>query len=116
MITHTATNGQSNEDDRRWWWLAINGSSCAANAVAMPATVKVSPTPEQLLGFRTRKEQIAAQRLLLTAPIEEVQRYMTNTVPSKFQSGEVAYVRPRYPEPPTQGPTQWALAPHKKDA
>jgi hypothetical protein len=100
----------SSDEKRRWWWIAINGASCAASSFPLPATVRVIPTPEQLLGFRTREEQMAAQRLLLTGPVKKVRRYMSKTIPARVRGGEVAYIRPSQPEPPTHGPTQWVVA------
>jgi len=93
-----------------WWWLAVNGASCAASSAPLPSNIIVSPTPEQLLGFRSRDDQIAAQKLLLNAPMEEVDRFMEALAP-KVKSGEVAYVRPEAPEPPTKGPTAWLVIP-----
>jgi len=93
-----------------WWWLAVNGASCAASSAPLPSNIIVSPTPEQLLGFRTREDQVAAQKLLLTAPMEDVNRFM-ETFATKVKSGEVAYVRPEAPEPPTDGPTAWWVIP-----
>ncbi len=97
----------SEEDE--WWWLAVNGASCAACFVqARAADLEVAPVPEQLIGFRTREEQLEIQQFLLTAPIEHVDRYLAS-LPPKIKAGEVGYVRPRNPEPPTHGPTNWHL-------
>ena len=90
-----------------WWWLAINGASCAVCSLPMPATVAVAPIPEQLIGFASRDEQIAAQEFVLTAPIDEVAEFMNTTILDKVQSGEVAYIRPQSPDPQPDGPTMW---------
>ena len=95
--------------EAEWWWLAVNGPSCAASMVPLPSTVTISPTPEQLLGFRTQGEQLAAQRLLIFAPVSEVERFMAKSVPAKIKSGEVCYIRPDRPQPPTHGPTLWLV-------
>jgi len=98
-----------------WHWLAINGASCAASALPLPDTLRVIPTPEQLIGYRKREAQLAAQRLILTAPIEAVERYM-QTLPPKIAAGEIAYIRPQTPEPPTTGQTMWIASPDAKSA
>lgn len=97
----------------QWWWVAVNGASCAACFVqARAEDLEVAPIPEQLIGFRTREEQLEIQQFLLTAPMDDVGRYMA-ALPAKIKSGEVAYVRPRNPEPPSNGPTSWHLKRHK---
>ena len=81
-------NGQGDTDTlNNWWWLAINGASCTASPVAMPPNLNVSPTPEQLMGFRTRQEQLSAQKLMLNAPISKVRRYMEKTIPPQGCKG-----------------------------
>jgi hypothetical protein len=91
----------------QFYWLAINGASCAASVVPLPLSVRAKPTPEQLVGFRTREEQLAIQKFLITAPIEKVNRYLAKELPNKIKTGEVAYLRPHNPEPPTRGATMW---------
>lgn len=92
-----------------YYWLAINGASCSASgAVPLPRTLRVYPTPEQLIGYKTRDEQLTAQRFLLTAPIEHVEMYMAQ-LPHKIDRGEVVYVRPKHPQPPTCDPTMWMI-------
>lgn len=95
--------------NQTWWWIAINGTSCAASPVDSKHVPTVVPTPEQLIGYRTQFEQLAAQRLILQAPEEKVKRYL-ESLPRRIQSGEVQYVRPDDPEPPTHGQTQWILS------
>ena len=103
------------ESKSEWWWLAVNGPSCAACCFPAQAEVlKVCPVPEQLIGFRTREEQLAAQKFLITAPLNKVTEYMA-TLPSKIDADEVAYVRPRNPEPPTRGATIWSTTPKQND-
>ena len=95
---------------RDFWWLAINGASCAASPCALRPSVEVIPTPEQLLGFPTRDEQIQVQTFLLTAPINDVERFLVELTP-RVLSGEVEAIRPENPQPPTEGPTQWIVQP-----
>lgn len=97
------------KSDEQFYWLAINGASVAASSIPLPVTVRVSPTPEQLIGFRSREEQVAAQQFFLNAPIKEVSRYMNEELLDKIKSGEVAYTKPDKPEPPTTGATLWQL-------
>lgn len=107
----TGPNDDIHSSDEDWWWLAVNGPSCAA--CGFPAQVerlKVQPVPEQMIGFRTREEQVAAQKFLITAPIKKVKEFMAS-LPSKIDAGEVAYSRPSNPEPPTHGPTVWSIGP-----
>jgi hypothetical protein len=90
----------------KWWWLAINGASVAAAFGELTDPV-VYPTPEQLIGYPTRKEQLRYQKYLLEAPIEDVTKYMKETVPVLIRQGQVAYRKPKRPQPPTHGPTAW---------
>lgn len=95
----------------KYFWLAVNGASCAASGLlALPTTLQVRPTPEQLLGFKTREEQLATQKFLLTAPIEEIAAFM-QSLPDKIERGEILYMRPANPEPPTKGQTIWIAQP-----
>ena len=91
-----------------WWWIAINGASCTACFIPCTESVAVSPVPELLLGFKTQDEQLEVQHFLLTAPTDEVAKYM-KSLPSKIRSGEVHYIRPENPEPPTEGHSTWDL-------
>ena len=101
--------------DKQWWWLAVNGPSCAACGFPVQAErLKVRPVPEQMIGFRSREEQLVALKFLITAPIKKVKEYMAS-MPSKIDAFEVAYIRHSNPEPPTRGPTVWSIVP-KQDA
>ncbi len=98
-------------NEGKFWWLAINGASCAACFIDVEIDrVEVSPMPEQLVGFRNQEEQLRIQRFMLSAPIEEVGRYV-KSLPSRIDAGEVGYLRPTHPEPPTSGETAWLLTP-----
>jgi hypothetical protein len=95
-----------------YYWLAVNKASVACSpAPGRRGCVGVIPTPEQLLGFPTLEEARDVQRFLLTAPIALVERYMTEELPPRIRAGEVAYVRPEHPQPPTRGPTVWTMVP-----
>jgi hypothetical protein len=101
-------SGVGDRKDDSWrWWVAINGSSVAASPAALPPTVKVNPTPERLLGFRTQQEQLQVQQFLLNAPIDKVGDYMVNTVPAKISNGEILHQQPAAPQPQPKGPTLW---------
>jgi hypothetical protein len=55
--------------DKQWWWLAVNGPSCTACGFPIrPDQFEVCPVPEQLIGIRTREEQLAAQKLPTFVP------------------------------------------------
>ena len=93
--------------DGLFYWIAINGASCSASEVPMPKSVQVSPVPVQLFGYRSRESQLDAQRFFLTAPIKDVQEFMKNEMPGKIASGEVVFINPSNPEPPTASQTLW---------
>jgi hypothetical protein len=101
------------EPEGEYWWLAVNRSSVAACPLSAPPTVKVSPTPEWLIGFPTREEQLTVRKFFLKAPMPEVTRFMNEKLLPRVRSGEVAYLRPDNPEPPTQGGTAWLLGKEK---
>jgi hypothetical protein len=92
---------------RDYWWLAVNGASVAA--CSFPSTkdkIACHPTPEQLIGFPTQQEQAEARRFLLREEMPAIKRRMGEWVP-RMRTGEMAYIRPAKPEPPTAGPTAW---------
>jgi hypothetical protein len=62
--------------DKKYFWIALNGSSCAASPTALSARVQVVPRPQNLIGFPTRHEQLAAQKICIESPIPEVRRFM----------------------------------------
>ena len=88
------------------WWIAVNRSSVAACPFATINTPTVSPTPEQLIGFRTQSEQLEAQKLMLNATIEDVNRYVAGELSEAVRAGRVSYHRPRNPELPGEQ-TAW---------
>lgn len=99
---------KTKKEVKQWYWIAINRDSAAASAMPCAEPPTVRPTPEQLLGFSTRDEQVDVQRFLLEKPIEEVNEFM-QSLPRRIESGEIRYLRPTNPEPPTRGQTLWIL-------
>src|SRR5262245_40271775 len=96
-----AKRRREHEPSELRYWIALNGPSCAINTVPMREPV-VSPTPEQLIGYPTLEEAQAAQRLCLTAPIEEVRAYFERRLPD-VQSGRQRVIQSPHPEPAVQG-------------
>ena len=107
--TNLASGQAGPRESTEWWWIAINGASCAACSAPAPESVVVAPVPEQLIGFKTRDEQLESQRFLLTAPISDVAKYM-EALPARIRRKEVYYMRPNNPQPPTEGPTIWGIS------
>ena len=97
---------QNQTKKKKYFWLALNGPSVAATAIPLSNDLSVTPTPEQLIGFSTFEEAKRIQQFLLTAPMEEVVKYM-ESLPPRIRSGEVQYIRPENPEPYTEGATAW---------
>ena len=82
-----------------YYWIAVNGPSVAISSLPLPTTVCVSPTPELLIGFTDYDEAAKIQQFLLTAKIENVQKYM-QTLPDKLKLNQIQHViRPQKPEP-----------------
>lgn len=57
------------------------------------------------------RDDYSTQKFFLTAPINQVDKFMKDDMPGKIMSGEVVYMRPDNPEPPTHGPTMWECGP-----
>lgn len=93
-------------ESREYYWLAVNGASVAACPLPVSKDKKCMPTPEQLTGFPTQQEQMETQQFLLTAEIPAMKHRMDDWGP-RMETGEMAYIRPANPEPPTTGPTMW---------
>jgi hypothetical protein len=93
-----------NATDERYW-IAINGSGCAITALPM-RNPKVTPTPQQLLGFPTYEEAAEAHRICLQAPLDEVRR-LFESLRACVKSGRVRVIQPRHPQPQTDGPVTW---------
>jgi len=91
------------------YWIAINGASCAMASFPMTNPV-VSPTPQQMLGFPTFEEAKHAQQICLTAPMNEVKRFLQSLAPD-VKAGRLVAIMPDNPEPATRGTTMWLEAP-----
>jgi hypothetical protein len=94
---------------KSYYWIAVNGPSVAM--LTVPARADrghAIPSPEQLFGFPTAKEAAAAQRFLLTAPMPQVNARIRSWG-NRIKSGEMAYIRPANPQPPTGGETAWVV-------
>jgi hypothetical protein len=87
------------------YWIALNGSSCGMTSLPM-AYPKVTPTPEQLLGFPTLEEAARAQQVCLYAPMDEVQRFLESLRPD-VKRGRVRVIQPKHPQPPIASATMW---------
>jgi hypothetical protein len=87
------------------YWIAINGASCALTGLPL-AEPKVTPTPEQLIGFPTLQEAREAQRCCLQESMGEVRRFLGSLRPD-VRSGRIRVIQPPHPQPPTSGPTMW---------
>ena len=96
------TSSLAENQDR--FWLAINGASAAVMPVPCSKVV-VRPTPQMLIGYSTRDEQLKAQDLLLNAPIEEVETYM-GSLQKLAKDGTVKIQTFKNPEPPVSA-TRW---------
>jgi hypothetical protein len=92
-------------DERYWYWIAINGASCARTSIPLK-NPKVTPTPEQLFGFLTPEEAAEAQHTCLTAPIRDANLFI-QSLGRRVKLGQVRYIRPKHPQPPTRGHTSW---------
>lgn len=86
------------------YWLAINGASAAVSPIPFEK-VAVRPKPQMLIGYVTRDEQLDAQRLLLNAPMDEVNAYMAK-LKTLAEDGVVTVETFSKPKPPTST-TQW---------
>jgi hypothetical protein len=91
------------------YWIAINGPSCARTTTPL-RDPKVSPTPEQLIGFPSDEEARAAQRICLEEPMETVRQFLESLRPH-VRSGVIRVIQPSHPQPPSTGaPTLWMEA------
>lgn len=49
--------------DGQYYWLAINGSTATLSPIPVAVEkLDISPTPKNLIGFRSRDEALAAQQ------------------------------------------------------
>jgi hypothetical protein len=96
-------NEMTKENGKQLYWIAVNGASAAMSPMPMRMNVKVTPTPQQLLGFDSYEAAKEFQSILLTAPIPTVKREL---VALRRRNGAV-FITPDNPEPPTRGATMW---------
>jgi len=90
----------------RRYWIALNGPSCARTTIPFRVP-KVSPTPNLLIGFPTEDEARAAQRICLEEPIVTVRQFIESLRGPRVRTGEIRFIEPAHPEPPTRGTTVW---------
>jgi hypothetical protein len=72
----------SNDDPGpyKYFWLAINKDTCTASPSSLTDTVKVTPTPELLLGFYSQEDQLNHQKEIQTLPKDQVEMYLKKLV------------------------------------
>jgi hypothetical protein len=120
-------------NDRKKWrhWLAINGATVALSRLPFPASVRVSPTPENLIGFTTPEAAAEAQRVCLDEPMPVVSQLMRKlhreaTIVMRGRKGKDRVSQDRgedapllivneQPEPHPGGLTIWSCSPAKGD-
>ncbi len=90
-----------------FFWIAINGSSCAINAVPLHWPIRLLPTPEFLIGFPTLAEAKEHQRSCLNDPVSVVRKNAQALV----SRDDIAFVALKDSQPQTEGPTFWAEMP-----
>ena len=105
----------SDSKDDSYFWLAITGASVTASSMPLPKSVRVSPTPELLIGYRSINAQVAAQRFFLTAPIKTIDKFIKHEMPRKIKTRELVCIKPEKPKLPTRGRTIWESDPVSKE-
>jgi hypothetical protein len=103
QVENEKANVSSQPEQQLYWWIAINGASAAMSPMPMPQTLRVVPTPQQLIGFENYKAAKVFQTTLLTAPIPEVKRELM----ALRVTGDAVFINPDNPAPPTKGATMW---------
>jgi hypothetical protein len=93
-----------------YYWIAINGASCARASMPMRKFPKVSPTPQQIIGFPTLEEAQYAQHVCLTASMKEMRRFL-ESLSRDIKAGRIACHTFRNPEAPTRDATTWLETP-----
>src|ERR1700678_3201625 len=87
------------------YWLAVNQASCAM--CDLPATaeeIECTPTPQQLIGFKSRDEAKEWQQFMLTAPIHQVKA----RAKKGLDRDKVTIITPANPEEPCDK-TLWTI-------
>jgi len=92
--------GEKHMENLEKYWIAINGASVVFCPLPAKNPPTVAPTPEQLIGFSTAEEAKHIQEKLLTCPVNEIIPTMRN-LRAKWKRGEIGYVTPKTPQPPT---------------
>lgn len=57
------------------FWIAINGSSCAISRIQFRWPIKVTPSPEILVGFVKEGDAIDAQHDALNIPANRLKKF-----------------------------------------
>lgn len=80
----TGPTDDIHSSDEDWWWLAVNGPSCAACGFpAQLERLKVRPVSEQMIGFRTREEQVEQRGAIISAILSGSQQEDRETIEEK---------------------------------
>ena len=96
LTTTSATNSQAR------YWLAINGQTFVVSSRPFVKVV-VRPTPQMLIGYLTRDEQLAAFYLFLNAPIWKVNAYLER-LPTLALNNVIVVKEFRKPGQPNENP------------
>ena len=90
------------------YWIAVNKCSVSSSALPLPAYPTVEPTPQLLIGFDNREEQLECQQFLLNGRLDKVHRFVGTTLPRLAREGKVVLKKLRFPEKPSYGQTRWS--------
>jgi len=80
------------------YWIAVNKGSVSSSALPLPAYPTVEPTPQLLIGFDTREEQLKCQQFLLNGRLDKVRRFASTTLPRLAREGKVSVKAFRHPD------------------
>jgi hypothetical protein len=101
---------QKNQQKRElYYWIAINGPTTALSNFALPKTVKVSPTPQRLLGFKSRQKQLEVNNFLLNDTAEKIQIYFNEVLPELVKIGEAVDIIYENSENYQNTTTRWEI-------
>lgn len=89
------------------YWVVVNGDLVMACPMPYPEFPAVSPTPEMLIGFDSRKEQMDCQCRLLRGTAETVRGIKTIELPMREREGEVVLKKFPNPQRATRGYVTW---------
>jgi len=99
---------QKNVKGQKYYWVAINGSAVPATLLCPMPTPTVTPTPQVLLGFPTRKKAADTQHFLLTAPVLAC-RGRLSALKGREDVAFITFHDPGRVDP--QVPTRWEWVP-----